>query len=217
MHGPFDAVAEEYDRWYDSPEGASVFAAELACLRSVIPRTAGAWVEVGAGTGRFAQSLDIPLGIDVSSPMLLLARRRGVAVICGTGEQLPLRPGSFDGVLMVATLCFMRDPLRALRESARILRPDGRLVIGHIPADGPWGRYYRRKARAGHALYSHARFTTSVQLAHVAHHAGLVPLGAASTLFQPPGEAPAPAPCIRPGAVAGAGFVALVLGRTIAN
>ncbi|MFO7650004.1 MAG: hypothetical protein R6X13_01500, partial [bacterium] len=60
---PFDAIAAQYDAWYDG-KGKAAFATELAALRPLLARLPRPWLEVGVGTGRFAQALGIPLGID---------------------------------------------------------------------------------------------------------------------------------------------------------
>ena len=205
----FGAVAEPYDRWYESVEGAAVFAAEVACLRVAAPQIKGDWLEIGVGTGRFAVGLGVSMGVDASLPMLTIAARRGVRAIAGNGENLPCPERSLDGILMVATLCFVEDAPRVLHECARVLRPGGALLIGHIPADGPWGQSYLQKAREGHPLYSHARFGTAEELRHSASTAGLTLKGAASTLFWPPGGTPERPPRIARGISAGAGFIGL--------
>jgi len=53
----FDAVADRYDRWYESTEGAVIFREESACLRAICPQCRGRWLEVGVGTGRFASEM----------------------------------------------------------------------------------------------------------------------------------------------------------------
>jgi SAM-dependent methyltransferase len=207
--GAFDPVAEQYDRWYDSPEGAPIYAAEVSCLLSVFPSTATRWLEVGVGTGRFARALNVKLGIDPSPAMVTVAARRGIRTVRAIGEGLPCRTGAFDGVLMVASLCFISDPVRALEESRRVMCPGGWLLIGHIPADGPWGRAYIEKGRTGHPVYSHARFTTVNELESLVAAQGFTLRGAASALFWSPEGTPEEPARIEQGIVQGAGFVAL--------
>jgi len=211
MGTPFDNAAEKYDRWYDAPEGASVLRAELSCLRLACPKLIGAWIEVGVGTGRFAVGLGITEGVDPSPAMREIAASRGIRTRAGVAENLPYPAGVLDGVLLVATLCFVADPLAALRECARVLRQGGSLLMGHIPSDGPWGQCYIKKAEAGHPVYSHARFSTVTKVLELSQSAGFSLKSGASTLFPSPGNLTEDPPRVEPGIVPGAGFVALHL------
>jgi SAM-dependent methyltransferase len=204
---PMDRLAEEYDRWFDSPEGKPLFEIELECVRDVLGDHAGRWLEVGVGTGRFAAALGIREGIDPSEPALAIARRRRIDARRGVAEQLPFSDEAVDGILLVVTICFLRDVSRAMREFRRILKPDGRLVLGMIPRDSPWGRSYADKGRAGHPFYSMARFYSPRDVISLAEQAGFEFDRACSSLFSPPGEAPSPER--RAGAIEEAGFVCL--------
>jgi len=150
--GAFDLIAEEYDRWYEGPEGEAVFAAELQCLRLLLGQAQGEWLEVGVGTGRFAQALGVDTGVDPSPCMLAVASERGIRTVEGTAEELPFSPESFDGVLMALVLCFVTDVERAMGECARVLRIGGRLLAGVVPAGSPWGRAYAQRAAQGHPI-----------------------------------------------------------------
>ena len=161
------------------------------------------------GTGRFAEALGVRIGVDVSAAVLEFAARRGIRALRGRAEVLPYADATFDGVLMVGTLCFLSDPAKALRECARVLKPDGQLVVGLVPAGSSWGKLYAEKGRRGHAFWSAAKFHACDQVARMAAEAGLSPAGAMSCLFTKPGD---PIPCAdRPqqGTVKNAGFVAM--------
>lgn len=206
---PFDGVAAQYDAWYDSPEGRALFDQEVEALLLVKGRVPGRWLEVGVGTGRFAAAFGVQDGVDPSLSMRSLAAQRGIRAQEGAAEALPYDDGSFDGVLVVATLCFTTDPARSLREFTRVLRPGGALVIGLIPSASPWGQEYARKGAAGHPLFSRARFLDVDETVRMAAEAGLILTDAASALLQPPGRAPAQSHRVERGAIPGAGFVAL--------
>lgn len=209
MAGPFDRLPERYDAWFDSPEGGAIFQAEVDCVRRLMPRPAGEWLEVGVGTGRFAASLGVRDGVDSSAEMLERAGARGIRPCLGRGENLPYRGASFRGVLLVVTICFLDDPRRALHECARVLKREGRLVAGLVPADSAWGESYMRKGREGHPFYSEARFYTCEQIVRMASEAGFLFEEAASCLSTPP-EMPVQTPCPpERGVVEGAGFVAM--------
>ena len=89
---------------------------------------------------------------------------------------------------MVTTLCFLVDPMRALSECRRVLRHSGVLVVGIVPAESSWGRFYMRKGHESHPLYSKARFYTCRQVVRVCAEAGFLYDNAISCLQAPPGE-----------------------------
>jgi ubiquinone/menaquinone biosynthesis C-methylase UbiE len=136
---PFDVEADRYDLWFGSCEGKAIFEIENNCLRTLIQTATGLWLEVGVGSGRFATSLGISEGVDPSMEMLTIAARRGVHVLRGIGEDLPYQDATFEGVLLVTTLCFLMDPKRALSECRRVLRASGTLALAIIPTESPWG------------------------------------------------------------------------------
>ncbi len=62
------------------------------------------------GTGRFAVPLGIKIGVEPAAAMAIMAQRRGIKVYRAVAEALPFRSDSFDLVVMVTVLCFLRDP-----------------------------------------------------------------------------------------------------------
>jgi len=206
---PFDKLADRYDVWYDSVEGASIFAIEVACLRELLGDGVGRWLEVGVGTGRFGKALGIVDGLDPSLPMLGLAASRGIRGVVGRGESLPYLDSCFGGVLLIATICFLDDPARALSECARVLRKDGSLIVGMVPADSPWGKFYRRTGEQGHPFYAIANFYSCDEVIAMAEGDGFVLDSAMSCLFGRPGEPVERSETSQTGVVADAGFVAL--------
>jgi len=210
----FGPIAEAYDRWYETPEGKDIFNAELKCLRSLRGQGHGQWLEVGVGTGRFARSLGIAKGIDPSPRMLEIAASRGIGTYEGSAENLPFLESSFDGVLMALTLCFVANAEQALKECRRVLRPDGRFLLGTVPADSPWGREYIEKASKNHPVYALAHFRTAAKTVELAQNAGFALILAASTIFWKPGEEPRPQPRVEKGIVSEAGFVGLLFEKS---
>ena len=205
----FDRKADRYDAWFDSPQGRAVFAAEVECLRKLLPPDTSGWVEVGVGTGRFSAALEIPEGIDPSGPMLEKARERGIRTRRGRAEDLPYSTGSVAGVLLTVTLCFLDDPEAGLSECARVLKPDGRILIGIVPAESPWGRHYREEAEQGHPFYSVARFYTCQETIELARAAGFEFAGAAGTLPMAPEDDLSEIPVLD-GIADGCGFVGML-------
>ncbi len=140
------------------------------------------------GSGRFAEKLGIDVGVDPALTPLRLARRRGVEVVRGRGERLPLRDSSVGAVVMIVTLCFVENPSRALLEAARVLKTGGGLITGLVLKDSRWGRFYLKEKEGGHPFYRAARFLTSAELINLIERAGLYPVEWASTISRPPGR-----------------------------
>jgi len=184
---PFDSLADKYDSWYDG-KGRLAFEIELAALRPLLAELPKPWLEVGVGTGRFAQALGIPLGIDPSPALLAKARQRRIEVLYGEGEELVFRAGSFGTVFLLTTWEFLSDPSKVLRECRRVLRAGGRLVNAYLDRDGKWGASYAERGRQGHPLFSHARFDVYEDVKRLTEQAGFEVSSTVSTLFQGPGE-----------------------------
>ena len=89
----FDEYTKEHDEWYERNKFA--YLSELEALKQAVPKdTKG--LEIGVGTGRFAQALRISVGIDPSENMLQIARKRGIKTFVGKGENLPFDDNEFD-------------------------------------------------------------------------------------------------------------------------
>jgi SAM-dependent methyltransferase len=205
---PFEALADKYDSWYDG-KGRLAFENELAALRPLLAELPRPWLEIGVGTGRFAQELGIPLGVDPSPALLEKARQRGIEVLYGEGEELVFRAGSFGTVFLLTTWEFLNDPLKVLRECRRVLKVGGRLVNAFLDRDGKWGASYAERGRQGHPLFSQAHFDPYKDVKRLTEQAGFVVSKTVSTLFQEPGEIVAMEEA-RPGFVRGASLVVLL-------
>jgi len=211
-HKVFDELAGHYDAWFDAPRGAALFAAEVKCLQRLMPEDRSGWVEVGVGSGRFAQALGVSEGVDPCLPLLEMAGARGIRTLRGVAEELPYEDARLDGILLVVTLCFLDEPERAMREFARVLRPEGRLLVGFVPADSGWGRQYQHKGETGHPFYSPARFYTCSEALDMAATAGFRLLTAAGTLPMGPEEDLEDVPVLD-GMTEGCGFVAMLFAQ----
>jgi ubiquinone/menaquinone biosynthesis C-methylase UbiE len=205
---PFDLFAKEYDAWFDSANGERIFDLESSCLEKLVGKLEGDWLEIGVGTGRFAETLGIKQGIDPSSAALEIAATRGVQTQVGCGEDLPYPDAGFDGVLLVVAFCFLADPLKTLKESFRVLKQNGSLIVGFVPSESSWGIKYTQKAREGHRFYSKARFYTCDHIVSLAAEAGFVLDAARSCLLSPPDE-PITNTVQKEGIIKNAGFVAM--------
>ena len=82
-------------------------------------------------------------------------------------------------------------------------------MIGYLPADGPWGRFYLAQAAAGHPYYREAHFFTRDELRSLLAAAGFRPIRIRSALRWPP-DADVPVMGVREGDDPMAGFLALL-------
>jgi SAM-dependent methyltransferase len=187
-----------------------LFASELLCLREVSGNLPRPWLEIGVGTGRFADALGIDVGVDPASGVLPYGKRRGVRTVRAMGRALPFQDGEFGAVFVIVTLCFADDAAQLLREAARVTRPDGGIVVGIVPAENPWGRFYASRGKRGHIFYSEAKFYTLEQVRDMARLAELRGDRVVSTLFQRPGQGPLEIERPREGEDKRAGFVAML-------
>jgi SAM-dependent methyltransferase len=97
-------------------------------------------LDVGCGTGMAAQ-LAAQLGaqvtgLDASEAELVIARKRVPAgdFLCGEMEELPYADASFDVVTGFSSFQFAQDPVNALRQARRVVKPGGYVAMV------AWGR-----------------------------------------------------------------------------
>jgi arsenite methyltransferase len=136
----FERVAGEWDRLQ---AGYFTEAVREAAIRKAYLRPEMAAADVGAGTGFIAAGL-APLVkkvyvLDRSPQMLAVARRKlqafdNLEFRQADGLALPLPDGSVDAAFANMYLHHMEEPLAAIQELRRILRPGGRLVITDMDA-----------------------------------------------------------------------------------
>jgi SAM-dependent methyltransferase len=147
-------------------------------LRLVDPRPGERALDVACGPGIVTDELQragmVAIGIDLTAEMLREASSRGGNYVRGDGVCLPFEDGAFDVVVCRNSFHHFADPQASLREMARVLRPEGRVVIEDMQAPD------EEKKRAYHETIetlrdvSHRRTLTRAELLGMARLAGLV-------------------------------------------
>ena len=129
-----------------------VWVAERAGLRThrkqLLSRAHGCTLEIGSGTGlnlpHYPDDLDELALAEPDTAMRarlekrLTRSRRLTRLIDAPAEHLPFPDGSVDTVVSTLVLCTVDAPDAALREIARVLRPDGQLLfLEHVRSESP--------------------------------------------------------------------------------
>jgi len=188
LYQVFESHASEFDVWYDTEAGKAIFAMEVDCLKPLLHSYPRPYLEIGVGSGRFAQALGVEYGVDPTSALLEKAKSRDIKVRRGVGEKLPFPDGNFGGVLIALTLCFVDDPAMVIHEASRVLAPGGGLALGLVLQGSPWAEFYEKKGKEGHPIYSQARFFSKDEVEHLLLLSGFKEPRYRSVLFQPPGQ-----------------------------
>jgi len=130
------ALRQDLFAWFEQPLGRSLQAVEASRLRGILPQLCGRLaVQVGR-TGSMglldSSPMPIQLVMDVDHPGSLPS-------VCGLPEALPFETRSVDLLLLPHTLDFSQEPHQVLRETYRVLAPEGHLVILGFNPMSLWG------------------------------------------------------------------------------
>lgn len=131
------------DRLFAPIEKMLANAAEAASTRCVL--------DIGCGTGSTTRAIArLPgvrcVGIDISEPMLALARRQAeandlaVRFLCGGAQDYGFEAESFDMIVSRFGVMFFDDPVKAFANLRRAARPDAplRIVAWRSAAENPF-------------------------------------------------------------------------------
>lgn len=139
----FDAHAAEWDRI----RSLHIAEAEVeSAMRAILAKAPlGRVLDIGTGTGRmielFARDAARFVALDNSVEMLRLARAKlaglpdaasvqaHTEIVLGDFNILPFPDGGFHTILFHQVLHYAQHPERAIAEAARVLSPDGRLMV----------------------------------------------------------------------------------------
>jgi len=141
------AFAAVYDRGLKATEDAGL----REIRREVLAGASGRTIDLGAGTGvnreLFPPAVTELVLAEPDEHMLKklrakLPQARGDAPVAeaiqAPAERLPFEDDSFDTAVFTLVLCTVPDPVGALAEAARVLRPGGKLLfVEHVRAEEP--------------------------------------------------------------------------------
>lgn len=177
----FNENVEAYEAWYEKyPE---VYHSEVAAIKEQLLKLPEniRGIEVGIGTGRFAQVLGIKEGIEPADEMAALASERGIEVVNGIAENLPVKDLNFDFVLFV-TICHLNSAKLAFKEASRVLKPKGSIIVGFIDKDREIAKSYEEN-RERSTFFRYATFYSVGQVTNLLKEAGFKEFEYNQTLF----------------------------------
>jgi ubiquinone/menaquinone biosynthesis C-methylase UbiE len=151
MRFPFALNDRLFARWYPVVIGWSEDAGQRETRRELIGEAHGVTLEIGAGNGcnlEHYPSAVTELIVTEPSPYMITHLRKGLESspppvgswqLIETGaEVLPFPDASFDTVVATFVHCSIPDPVSAIDEIARVLRPGGRyLFMEHVRSEQP--------------------------------------------------------------------------------
>jgi SAM-dependent methyltransferase len=177
---PFQRHTGQYENWFAKHRW--VYEAELRAVGALLPES-GRGLEVGVGTGRFAEPLGIKTGLEPSVRMREIARNRGIKILDGVAEDLPIGDCKFDLVLMVTTVCFLDDIHKAFREIHRVLANDGFFIAGIVDRNSPIGQKYLKHQNES-VFYKLATFFSVDEVVKIMRQSGFKNFLFRQTIFR---------------------------------
>lgn len=176
---PFEKYTERYEHWFI--ENEYVYQSEVRAIKEMLPDFKDG-IEIGVGSGRFAEPLGIKFGVEPSHEMRKIAESKGIKVWNGVGEKLSFKSSSFDLVLMVTTLCFLDDVKKAFSEVYRILKRGGFFINGFVDKNSEVGRVYQKNKQKS-VFYRVAVFFTTEEVIRLLKETGFGKFEFRQTIF----------------------------------
>lgn len=189
----------EYGTWRFTSLGALTEEVEHRLLWEMIGDPGQRLVlDVGCGDGLLARKICAKgarvVGVDPDPAMLAAAVTQGGSQtngpwwVCGRAQALPFKNECCDMALSVTVLCFLAasDALQAMRETARVLKPGGRLILGELSPYSLWALRRRLRGWLGASLWRRARFRGPNALKKLVSEVGLQIDEMRGAVFYPP-------------------------------
>ncbi|WP_379969683.1 class I SAM-dependent methyltransferase [Ectobacillus sp. sgz5001026] len=152
----FDHSAKTYDEWCKTPLGSFVDTVEKQMIVELSDLKPGEQaLDIGCGTGIYSLLLALHglevTGIDISSEMLQRAKekaekqKQSIHFMEGDIHNLPFEDNTFDLVISNLVLEFVDSPNDVIAEGMRVLKPEGRMVVGMIGKKSDWAKMYKKR------------------------------------------------------------------------
>jgi ubiquinone/menaquinone biosynthesis C-methylase UbiE len=147
----FDSTATDYDHAYSDPGiGGRILRERMGAALGLLDGPPGEILDVGMGAGQLLAELDrrgwTVSGVDLAPAMVAGAEarlpHRAAHLVQGSARKLPFADGSVDAVVATGVLEYaLVDDDGAVGELARVLRPDGVVVVSFPNDRAPMNRW----------------------------------------------------------------------------
>ena len=175
----FDKYSAQYDDWF--VRNKFVFLSEVAAIKKLLPKK-GTIIEIGIGSGIFAEALNIKEGVEPSKAMRKRAAKRGIKTINAVAENLPYPAQSIDTIVMITTICFVDDINKTFTEIKRILKKNGKIILAFVDKNSQTGRIYQKNKEKSQ-FYKEATFFGTEELYEILNNTGFEIKETVQTLF----------------------------------
>jgi len=175
--------AKLYESWYHSSHGQAMDKMVDGSVRTLLdPKPGERILDIGCGGGNhllcFSKlGLDIN-GIDASPYMISKARERlgnRCSLKTGMAEDLPFDDNEFDLAVLINTIEFLDDPMRALEEAGRVAKR--KVFIGAMNSLSWYTLCLKLQGLFGQSIFKYTRFYNIWEMkSHVVTVFGDVPI-----------------------------------------
>lgn len=148
----FDQYAEKYDSWFLNNK--NVLYSEVKLVSHFL-NDAGRILSIGCGSGLFEMILEkdfgivIKDGVEPSSDMASIARKRGMSVQVATAEDAVIEKDVYDTILYNGSPSYISDLKKALSNSYSALKNGGKIILIDVPKESSYGLLYNLAKSTG--------------------------------------------------------------------
>ncbi len=141
----YDEYAKEYDAWF--LENQNLLQSEVKLVAHFM-RNPGKALSIGCGSGLFEMILEkeyeisIKNGLEPSSSMAEIARKRGMNVTIGSAEEFVLGSDQYDTLLYNGCPSYISDLQPSFENAYKALHKGGKIVVIDVPKESGYATLY---------------------------------------------------------------------------
>jgi SAM-dependent methyltransferase len=148
----FDQYADKYDAWFY--DNMNLLTSEVKLVAHFL-KDAGKTFSVGCGSGLFESILrkeygiEIRHGLEPSTGMAEIARKRGMEVEITTAEKVDIGQELYDTILFNGTPSYIGDLATVFGKAYAALNKGGKIVVIDVPKEGSYATMYNLAKAVG--------------------------------------------------------------------